>query len=276
MSIQQRRCAAEVSTHAGLPVRLIAVNPKADIQDAPTSKQRGVRGSGQKGAVMGTVWALWLFLAFVSGMIGHAIGHGKGRGGEGAFLGFFLGFVGWIAVGLMAPTAEVRAARTNEMVDALAAAGSRSPGSSSRPCPWCAEQIQPAAVLCRFCGRQVPPQSGAQGPDISQSQGPDISQLRATWRGDLPAPLIPLYNDRVMNKLAVLRGQPSTATLTAFATTVDDQARATGAVPLGAVKSSLLGAALLAGLGETESRAVIDTVCATRVHVPYVAWLPAP
>lgn len=25
-----------------------------------------------------------------------------------------------------------------------------------RPCPFCAEPIQPAAVLCRFCGRAVP------------------------------------------------------------------------------------------------------------------------
>lgn len=25
-----------------------------------------------------------------------------------------------------------------------------------RPCPFCAEPIQPAAVLCRFCGQAVP------------------------------------------------------------------------------------------------------------------------
>ncbi|MBM4134121.1 MAG: hypothetical protein FJ245_10165 [Nitrospira sp.] len=25
-----------------------------------------------------------------------------------------------------------------------------------RPCPFCAEPIQPTAVLCRFCGRAVP------------------------------------------------------------------------------------------------------------------------
>lgn len=25
-----------------------------------------------------------------------------------------------------------------------------------RPCPFCAEPIQPSAVLCRFCGREVP------------------------------------------------------------------------------------------------------------------------
>ena len=30
-----------------------------------------------------------------------------------------------------------------------------------RPCPWCAEQIKGAAILCRFCGRDVRPQSGS-------------------------------------------------------------------------------------------------------------------
>jgi|GEM_PF-5169828 hypothetical protein len=30
-----------------------------------------------------------------------------------------------------------------------------------RPCPFCAESIQPSAVVCRFCGRDVPPSSGS-------------------------------------------------------------------------------------------------------------------
>jgi hypothetical protein len=33
-----------------------------------------------------------------------------------------------------------------------------------RPCPFCAEFIQPSAVICRFCGREVPPSGGA--PDL--------------------------------------------------------------------------------------------------------------
>jgi hypothetical protein len=32
---------------------------------------------------------------------------------------------------------------------------------TARICPWCAETIKPAAVLCRFCGRDVEPLSNA-------------------------------------------------------------------------------------------------------------------
>lgn len=30
-----------------------------------------------------------------------------------------------------------------------------------RRCPFCAELIQPTAVICRFCGRELPPQTAA-------------------------------------------------------------------------------------------------------------------
>jgi hypothetical protein len=33
-----------------------------------------------------------------------------------------------------------------------------------RPCPFCAEPIQPSAVVCRFCGRDVP--SATAGPGL--------------------------------------------------------------------------------------------------------------
>ena len=36
-----------------------------------------------------------------------------------------------------------------------------------RPCPFCAEAIQPSAVVCRFCGREVP--SVADGPGLPHS-----------------------------------------------------------------------------------------------------------
>ena len=31
------------------------------------------------------------------------------------------------------------------------------PQASERQCPWCAEMIKPAAIICRFCGRDVTP-----------------------------------------------------------------------------------------------------------------------
>jgi hypothetical protein len=33
----------------------------------------------------------------------------------------------------------------------------KSPGRGTRVCPWCAESIKPAAIVCRFCGRDVQP-----------------------------------------------------------------------------------------------------------------------
>jgi hypothetical protein len=31
-----------------------------------------------------------------------------------------------------------------------------------RACPYCAEQIQNAAILCRFCGREISPTNGSE------------------------------------------------------------------------------------------------------------------
>ena len=44
-------------------------------------------------------------------------------------------------------------------VEAAASGGdssSRSTSSSREPCPYCAEDIKPAANICRFCDRDLP------------------------------------------------------------------------------------------------------------------------
>jgi hypothetical protein len=45
-----------------------------------------------------------------------------------------------------------------------------------RACPFCAEQIQDAAVLCRFCGRDVP--TNATGPSTTPAPSPRFPTRR--------------------------------------------------------------------------------------------------
>jgi hypothetical protein len=95
---------------------------------------------------------IFLVLAyfFVFGTIGTLIGQPKGLENAGLFLGAALGPIGLIIIAVMEPTVEVRAKREAEV--AMRVSGG--PGEI-RPCPWCAETIKRAAVVCRHCGRDV-------------------------------------------------------------------------------------------------------------------------
>src|SRR5271154_4265386 len=91
----------------------------------------------------------------VGGGVGAAIGNSKGRGVEGLWLGFFLGWIGWIIVAVMQPTPEAEA-QHNALVQSADSKQMRLRGDA-RTCPWCAETIKSAAVICRFCNRDVSP-----------------------------------------------------------------------------------------------------------------------
>jgi len=93
----------------------------------------------------------------VCALIGWAIGNSKGCPTAGFFLGLLLGLIGLIIIAVMRLTPEYEAA---QRADAIAHAPAVEPLQSSqqlRACPWCAEPIQPAAKICRYCQRDVEP-----------------------------------------------------------------------------------------------------------------------
>jgi hypothetical protein len=84
----------------------------------------------------------FLVLAVLIGLIPAAIARNKGRS-----------FVGWWIYGALLfivalPHSLLMGGRGVEAVPA-------GPAPTLRPCPSCAEMIQPAARICRFCGREV-------------------------------------------------------------------------------------------------------------------------
>lgn len=157
------------------------------------------------------MWYLTVWLV-VNGGIGAAIGTPKGRRFDGFLLGGLLGFVGWIIIAVLEPTRDERARRQHEAAQTAALAAryyqpqpglvpsyvmAPEPGpsaSSHRPCPWCAEPIRPAAVLCRFCGRDVPavtePSSAAclapaslPSPAIAATMGAPVEDTEKSYIG---------------------------------------------------------------------------------------------
>ncbi len=100
-----------------------------------------------------------VFWALVGGGVGAAIGNGKGRKREGFFSGFFFGPIGWIIIAVMEATPEAEIARMVAIrrINDQANPSDRSQSVDTRNCQFCAETIKSAAVLCRFCGKDVVP-----------------------------------------------------------------------------------------------------------------------
>jgi hypothetical protein len=107
---------------------------------------------------MAVLLIIWLACAF----IGLLIGSNKGRPGAGFLLGLFLGFIGLIIIAVMSPTPEAQALRDQRV--AAASQALTGPAPTTRTCPWCAEQIQLQARVCKHCGRDVQPLGGALAP----------------------------------------------------------------------------------------------------------------
>jgi hypothetical protein len=91
-----------------------------------------------------SVLIVWLLL----GSIGWLLGQQKGHGGAGLFLGVLLGPMGLLISAVMEPTAEIRPERDAAAAAALAAAVQPRDAGDTRTCPWCAETIKAAAIVC--------------------------------------------------------------------------------------------------------------------------------
>ncbi len=89
------------------------------------------------------------------GWVGYSTGKNKGLGTAGFFLGFFLGIIGIIIVSFMQgnPTPILRRRSLHRPIPGRGRSAPPAPASAKGlvPCPYCAELIQPAARICRFC-----------------------------------------------------------------------------------------------------------------------------
>lgn len=123
---------------------------------------------------------IWLACAVGSALI-------AGNKGRSSFAWFFIGLLfgifGFLAVLIVS---DLRAAQA--AIDAQAAGAIEQ--ANLRKCPYCAEQIKREAIVCRFCGRDLPVDTteaefsawlAAQNPPLTNVSGEDRASYRQAW-----------------------------------------------------------------------------------------------